>query len=90
MHDAAACVSGRAPSGLTLEKIVGDGYSESNRLPVNHGYCVTVPGAAAAWIDTLQTFGNGKVGGIHQGISHRGKPISLLSFLPYVYSLLTG
>jgi len=55
--------SGRAPGGLTLDLLYGEGYSVDNMFPVNHGHGVTVPGAAAAWCDTVEKFGSGRVGG---------------------------
>ena len=47
--------SGRAPAALTLKRIQRDGYS--NGLPRFHPYTVTVPGACAAWCDTVERFG---------------------------------
>ena len=57
--------SGRSPGGLTLAKVKQDGFSEENPVPVQHGHSVTVPGAAAAWVDTVQHFGSGKVRGLY-------------------------
>ena len=55
--------SGRAPASLTLDYIKRQGYSLDNAddIPLNHGLTVTVPGAAAAWCDTVEKFGNRKV-----------------------------
>ena len=57
--------SGRAPVNLTLdilrEKGVVDAGSIHGKLPYNSAHTVTVPGAAAAWCDTVQQFGSGKV-----------------------------
>ncbi|CAH1795376.1 unnamed protein product, partial [Owenia fusiformis] len=51
--------SGRAPSALTLEKALADGFSE--RFPQQHGHAITVPGTAATWVDTVDMFGSGKI-----------------------------
>jgi gamma-glutamyltranspeptidase/glutathione hydrolase len=47
--------SGRAPAGLTLERIQSEGYG--NGLPVTHPLTVTVPGACAAWCDLSERYG---------------------------------
>ena len=47
--------SGRSPRALTLDRLRRDGFSEA--LPPYHPYCVTVPGAAAAWCDLSARFG---------------------------------
>src|SRR4030042_23131 len=39
--------SGRAPAGLTLERLQKEGLGDS--LPPLHPYTITVPGACAAW-----------------------------------------
>jgi gamma-glutamyltranspeptidase len=54
------CLSGRAPAALTLTRINNDGFDENNPIPRQHGHAVTVPGAAAAWVDTIEKFGSGK------------------------------
>jgi gamma-glutamyltranspeptidase/glutathione hydrolase len=48
--------SGRAPAGLTLERLRKD--IPSGDLPALHAHCVTVPGACAAWCDTAARFGH--------------------------------
>lgn len=53
--------SGRCPNGLTLDLLEKQGYTEDNLFPTNHGHAVSVPGAAAAWVDTVERFGSGKV-----------------------------
>jgi len=53
--------SGRAPEGLSLDYLNSLGYNSSNPFPKRHALSVTVPGAAAAWADTISTFGSGKV-----------------------------
>jgi len=47
--------SGRAPAGLTLERIRYEGYE--NGLPATHPLTVTVPGACAAWCDLSERYG---------------------------------
>ena len=53
--------SGRSPSALTLESVKAAGYDKDKPLPITHGNCVTVPGAAATWVDLIKKFGSGKV-----------------------------
>lgn len=55
--------SGRAPSSLTLDLLKSTGVVKpgDNHLPYNSSHSVTVPGAAAAWCDTVEQFGSGKV-----------------------------
>nr|MBN1228352.1 gamma-glutamyltransferase family protein [Anaerolineae bacterium] len=47
--------SGRAPSGLTLERISRDGFADG--LPPFHAHTITVPGAAAGWCDLVERHG---------------------------------
>ncbi|MBD3207356.1 gamma-glutamyltransferase [Candidatus Bathyarchaeota archaeon] len=47
--------SGRAPSGLTLEYLESIGITDN--LPPFSVHTVTVPGAAAGWVDTIERFG---------------------------------
>lgn len=52
--------SGRAPAALTLDYLRSEGFGEGSGLkplPLFHPHTVTVPGAAAAWADTVETFG---------------------------------
>ncbi len=46
--------SGRAPAALTLDKIKEDGM---DKIPNYHPHAVTVPGAAAGWVDTIEKHG---------------------------------
>jgi gamma-glutamyltranspeptidase/glutathione hydrolase len=46
--------SGRAPAGLTLERLKKEGFDE---LPPYHPYTVTVPGACAGWCDLVERHG---------------------------------
>ncbi|XP_033117889.1 glutathione hydrolase-like YwrD proenzyme isoform X2 [Anneissia japonica] len=53
--------SGRAASRLTLDLLKEQGFDESHPLPSMHAHNVTVPGAAAGWCDTIESFGSGKL-----------------------------
>lgn len=53
--------SGRCPELLTQDRLISEGYGVDKPLPVNHGHTVTVPGAAAAFVDTVKVFGGGQV-----------------------------
>ncbi|GAG15943.1 unnamed protein product, partial [marine sediment metagenome] len=46
--------SGRAPAGLSIEYLAERGITALPRYGV---HTVTVPGAAAGWVDTVETFG---------------------------------
>jgi gamma-glutamyltranspeptidase/glutathione hydrolase len=46
--------SGRAPIGLTIDRIKQEGLKE---LPPYHPYTVTVPGACAGWCDLIERHG---------------------------------
>ncbi|KAI9028698.1 gamma-glutamyltranspeptidase [Hyaloraphidium curvatum] len=50
--------SGRAPAKLRLEDMRAKGHVQ---IPPSDVNSATVPGAAAAWIDTLEMFGSGRV-----------------------------
>ncbi|KAL7321875.1 hypothetical protein PS15m_001599 [Mucor circinelloides] len=52
--------SGRTPAALTLEHLRKEGINGAS-LPTTTPHAVTVPGAAAAWVDTVKNFGSGKV-----------------------------
>lgn len=51
--------SGRAPAGLTLERLQHEGLGDA--LPPYHPYTITVPGACAAWCDLHARFGRLKL-----------------------------
>jgi gamma-glutamyltranspeptidase/glutathione hydrolase len=56
--------SGRAGAKCTLETIrkdLGLKDGESGKIPMNSVHSVTVPGAAAGWVDTVEMFGSGKL-----------------------------
>ncbi|KAK6500401.1 hypothetical protein TWF481_010745 [Arthrobotrys musiformis] len=53
--------SGRSPAALTRDVVVkADGVS-SGTIPFTSIHAITVPGAAAAWVDTIENVGSGKV-----------------------------
>ncbi len=47
--------SGRSPAALDLARVRADGFTDG--IPPFHAHTVTVPGAAAAWEDTVKRFG---------------------------------
>ncbi|KAJ3515269.1 hypothetical protein NLJ89_g1863 [Agrocybe chaxingu] len=51
--------SGRAPANLSIDYLLARGVK--GRIPLTDLNSVTVPGAAAAWLDTIEKFGSGKV-----------------------------
>ena len=48
--------SGRAPAGLSLERLAGEGIRGA--LPDHHAHTVTVPGACAGWCDLVARHGS--------------------------------
>ena len=56
--------SGRAPLKSSLEKVrkdLGINDGQPGTIPLSSVHCVTVPGAAAGWVDTVERFGSGKL-----------------------------
>jgi len=51
--------SGRAPAGLTLDRLRRDGMAGG--VPRFHGHTITVPGAVAAWCELSARFGRAHV-----------------------------
>ena len=49
--------SGRSGSKTSLEGITG----KDGSIPMDSVHAITVPGAAAGWIDTVAKFGSGKL-----------------------------
>ncbi|MBN1145938.1 MAG: gamma-glutamyltransferase family protein [Anaerolineales bacterium] len=47
--------SGRAPAGLTLERLRDEGFRDE--LPPYHAYTITAPGACAGWCDLVERYG---------------------------------
>ncbi|KAK6355736.1 hypothetical protein TWF718_000124 [Orbilia javanica] len=53
--------SGRSPAALTRELVVNSEGVGTGSLPKPSIHAVTVPGAAAAWVDTVEKVGSGNV-----------------------------
>lgn len=56
--------SGRSAARATLDDICRDlniGNRDSGSIPNTSIYSVTVPGAAAAWLDIIERYGSGKM-----------------------------
>jgi gamma-glutamyltranspeptidase/glutathione hydrolase len=56
--------SGRASAKSTLEAVrkdLGLRDGEAGQMPMKSIHAVTVPGAAAGWVDTVERFGSGKL-----------------------------
>lgn len=56
--------SGRSGQNCTLDTIrrsVGLSDGEAGAIPMDSVHAVTVPGAAAGWVDTVEKFGSGKL-----------------------------
>ncbi|KAK6514859.1 hypothetical protein TWF506_007221 [Arthrobotrys conoides] len=53
--------SGRSPAALTRELVVKSEGVSSGSLPRSSIHAVTVPGAAAAWVDTIEKVGSGNL-----------------------------
>ncbi|KIS69679.1 uncharacterized protein UMAG_10073 [Mycosarcoma maydis] len=52
--------SGRAPQAMTLDMLRSKGV-QGVEIPGNSIHSVTVPGAAATWVDTVEKLGSGKL-----------------------------
>ncbi|KAK5272045.1 hypothetical protein LTR99_009575 [Exophiala xenobiotica] len=53
--------SGRSPQNATIEQVRKELGQTSGNIPTHSALAVTVPGAAAGWVDTIEKFGSGKV-----------------------------
>lgn len=56
--------SGRSGAKCTLEairKALGFTDGEARKIPMTSVHSVTVPGAPAGWVDTVENFGSGKL-----------------------------
>lgn len=56
--------SGRAPGKCTLDvvrKDLGIAEGKTGKIPMTSVHAVTVPGAPAGWVDTVERFGSGKL-----------------------------
>lgn len=51
----------RAPSALTTDYVKNTLGFKGSELPPHDMNTVTVPGAAAAWVDTVEKLGSGKL-----------------------------
>ncbi|KAI8391107.1 nucleophile aminohydrolase [Radiomyces spectabilis] len=51
----------RTPAALTIEHLREVSEIKGQNLPTNSAHAITVPGAAAAWVDTVKYFGSQKV-----------------------------
>lgn len=79
--------SGRSGMKCTLEatrKDLGMKDGDTDHMPLDSVHAVTVPGAAAGWVDTIERFGSGKLS-LEQiltpaiELAERGYPVSELS-----------
>ncbi len=53
--------SGRAPKAMTLQKLQQEAGIKDESIPLHSPHAATVPGAAAAWADTVKLLGSGKI-----------------------------
>jgi len=53
--------SGRSPKNTTVEQVRKEVEMSSGNIPGLSPLSVTVPGAAAGWVDTIEKFGSGKL-----------------------------
>ncbi|KFY37288.1 hypothetical protein V494_04817 [Pseudogymnoascus sp. VKM F-4513 (FW-928)] len=53
--------SGAACSLETIRKDLGLAEGQDGAIPLDSVHAVTVPGAAAGWVDTVESFGSGKL-----------------------------
>ncbi|CAG8568107.1 2616_t:CDS:10 [Ambispora gerdemannii] len=53
--------SGRSPAALTLEYVRDILSIHDRNIPYLNIHAVTVPGAAAGWVDTVESYGSGKL-----------------------------
>lgn len=79
--------SGRTSMQSTLENVrtrLGVKDGEPGKIGLKDAHAVTVPGAAAGWVDTVERFGSGKVS-LDQilapaiALAEKGFPVSELS-----------
>jgi gamma-glutamyltranspeptidase/glutathione hydrolase len=54
--------SGRAPAGLSIERLQREGFGGG--LPPFHAHTVTVPGACAGWCDLVERFGRSEMSAV--------------------------
>ena len=53
--------SGRSGEAFTLGMLASCGITSETGMPPMSAHTVTVPGAASGWVDTVETFGSGKL-----------------------------
>lgn len=53
--------SGRSPKNTSVEQVRKELGQKNGNIPTHSALAVTVPGAAAGWVDTIAKFGSGKV-----------------------------
>ncbi|ORY48711.1 gamma-glutamyltranspeptidase [Rhizoclosmatium globosum] len=75
--------SGRCPEALTIEKLRSLGF-EGDSVPNTSAHSVTVPGAAAGWVDTVDLFGSKRLSLAQilepaTELAERGFPVSELT-----------
>lgn len=83
--------SGRAPRALTIERLRAEGIT--TELPPYHPYTITVPGACAAWCDTVERFGRlamGQVLAPARRLAEEGFPVAPLASDAWVRSVEYG
>ncbi len=69
--------TGRAPAGLSLERLAEEGITIE--IPMRSVHTATVPGAAAGWVDAIEHFGTMTVGEVLTPaieLAEKGAPIS--------------
>lgn len=71
--------SGRAPAGLTLARAQADTGASGGYLPLDHVHAITVPGAAAGWVDCVEMWGTWPLARVLQpaiALAKEGFPVS--------------
>ncbi|KAJ1988981.1 hypothetical protein GGI25_003930 [Coemansia spiralis] len=54
--------SGRTPAALTIDRLKTEFGITGDEIPARSVHAITVPGAAAGWVDTVECFGSGRLG----------------------------
>lgn len=76
--------SGRSGAKCTLSQIRSDLGPDTDKIPMSSVHAVTVPGAAAGWVDTIARFGSGhltmeQILGPAIALGEEGFPVSELT-----------
>jgi gamma-glutamyltranspeptidase / glutathione hydrolase len=77
--------SGRAPAGLSID-VVKDAGIQGISIPSSSPHAVTVPGAVAGWIDTVERFGQLPIADVLKPailLAIRGFPVAPLTALAW-------